>query len=722
KIPTFNLSADAEPDDAGAALFFRTVLVKPPTQSHSETVIASAPSPSRAQGAGIASEKKTLVRAELPGSACIVGVETVADPSSSSLSSSKSSSSSAEVVSACLATLKPRRIEVRRVDHEIGSVEHDLDLAWRTRIESDDWVLLTYHALACDFQFAPRFESVKGDAHDGDAAVTAAPGQSDGGVKLLDPEGDVTAWRTSRDESWKSVKARACRLALNVWKRKVGWWWPVPETPTTTTTKLMTPSSGVSMRFAELLTEYVKRFLIGSGTLCKLVKHGDDFQCEIEIQGYLRYGSGRTYSSPDEAIENEAYDLFFALSTSNSDGVTPDDQDSVYEEDDSDYLEIICERPPQEINQWDSRVRTSRNWSRRFDNGRSETLKRKRDSDQENNVSKRIRTNDGKKLVKNDHHDAGGGSGLPIPAVYHDRLRRAEVRSRQRQRYRGRQQSTRKHLAVEIDKPGDSQKPIAKANRPIPAKAEDQHGPNPIPGPELLSSDRQATIDSDRVMNADTEPGQVGKDGNEMESHFKNPQPSKTSDIPKHSQQMTPFEGFQASRRSFDSAIPILGTTQDRSITDCPGINQLSVRGSQGSYRRNAWNDPTSHWTTVGHGQRRMPNNADIALANLLLITLYTGLCRLLYLPTPLYQYYRVHGRHDQVVSTSEYNYFKSDEVAIPSFRAGVFFLGVPALMARNPWGLANTWPSSTLEEAKEACAAAVVWELMRMMESGSTI
>lgn len=51
--------------------------------------------------------------------------------------------------------------------------------------------------------------------------------------------------------------------------------------------------------------------------------------------------------------------------------------------------------------------------------------------------------------------------------------------------------------------------------------------------------------------------------------------------------------------------------------------------------------------------------------------------------------------------------------------RAGIFFMGDTPLKAGNPWGLDRSGTSTSFEEAKEMCAAAVVWELMSLLQSG---
>ncbi|KAI5297800.1 hypothetical protein KEM56_004532, partial [Ascosphaera pollenicola] len=113
--------------------------------------------------------------------------------------------------------------------------------------DDDDGVLFMYYALSCDFHFGPRFELVK-EAIAPAAAAVAAADKGFTGVKLVDPEVSMTAWKIRNgDGDWKAVKAQACRYALRAWGRKHGQW-VVPRVLSSRSS-----CSGVPGRFSELL-------------------------------------------------------------------------------------------------------------------------------------------------------------------------------------------------------------------------------------------------------------------------------------------------------------------------------------------------------------------------------------------------------------------------------------------------------------------------------------
>ncbi|KZZ98127.1 hypothetical protein AAP_00388 [Ascosphaera apis ARSEF 7405] len=191
--------------------------------------------------------------------------------------------------------------------------------------QTDDTVLFAYYALSCDHHFAPKFEIVTKDAGSKEST----------GVRLVDPEVSVTAWKKHDHATWKQAKVQVCRFALRVWRRKHGDW-IVPQAS----------KSSSSVRISKLLLEYIKRYEIGSGAHCKLVKRDGKFHCIFEIQGFLNYNSGRTYETVNEAIDATAYDILFALAANNHEGMAiPDEQkeevEAEYADDNDDDLTII---------------------------------------------------------------------------------------------------------------------------------------------------------------------------------------------------------------------------------------------------------------------------------------------------------------------------------------------------------------------------------------------
>lgn len=293
--------------------------------------------------------------------------------------------------------------------------------------QTDETVLFAYYALSCDHHFAPKFEVVTKDADSKEPT----------GVRLVDPEVSVTAWKKHDHATWKQAKVQACRFALRVWRRKHGDW-IVPQASKSSSSvrisKLLLGKCHMEDLFGlsplTCMIEYIKRYEIGSGAHCKLVKRDGKFHCIFEIQGFLNYNSGRTYETVNEAIDATAYDILFALAATNREGMVILDEEkeegaeeeeveAEYGDDNDDDLTIICERPGQilPLPRWYGPRRKSYNWSCFFDNKGQESLKRKRDSDQESNASKRVRTNDGKSLTrgKSPEQDLDNSGPMIVP-------------------------------------------------------------------------------------------------------------------------------------------------------------------------------------------------------------------------------------------------------------------------------------------------------------------
>ncbi|KAI5300474.1 Cell morphogenesis protein PAG1, partial [Ascosphaera pollenicola] len=427
--------------------------------------------------------------------------------------------------------------------------------------------------------------------------------------------------------------------------------------------------------------------------------------------GFLNYSSGRAYKTADEAIDDAAADLFFALSTNNSAGtVAPaPEKGEIQYEDDSDDFEIICERPRPRPEQsvptprWYGGRRKSHNWSCRFDNkGQQETLKRKRDSDQESNASKRVRTNDGKSLTKGKFSEQDTDRSKKADPPY----KKGDWRFfKERQGRRDEERAAaRRHWIREIAGHERQQKERGETRRSRSPDGERQGNKPSVPGLTLLSPDPLARRQFSLTMDVDPKPGQEEKGKQTAPNQTSQPQDRivhRATQKP-----MSPPEVYKiplSSTFNFEVPKPVPVMMTSRPIVQ---TRVEKRRWNLADVSNMAFFDLMDQYSHV--------------LRDCLTSTYrLEQLCRLHSQPAPVYRFYRANGSNNQVLLAYEYHSFHSGEAAMPLVRAGVFFMGESPLRAGNPWGMATSGVSTSFEEAKEMCATAVVWELMRMLQSG---
>ncbi|KAI5292306.1 hypothetical protein KEM52_006454, partial [Ascosphaera acerosa] len=149
-------------------------------------------------------------------------------------------------ITACLSRMQRRSI-AGDGGSPVGEASERRHGRLRAARDPDDATLITYYALACELRFRPRFRylasgapgagggggragTASPDADAGAAAGAAAAAEADG-MQLTDPQVVVSAWRTQRSGDWKRLKARVCRLALQMWERRSDGLWDTPREP-----------------------------------------------------------------------------------------------------------------------------------------------------------------------------------------------------------------------------------------------------------------------------------------------------------------------------------------------------------------------------------------------------------------------------------------------------------------------------------------------------------